>query len=172
MDLIIIPIDSSVVQVINTDMAYSGTYKVKNIKKYEGDYTKVKYRSLWERQVFRWLDAHPKVLGWSSEEYVVGYRCRTDNRLHKYYIDLFVRWDSTDGSNVPRKCTLIEIKPKKETLPPKSGNRKTKKYLREVFTYAKNQSKWEAARSFAEKRGMEFVVWNEDTIRGLGIKLL
>lgn len=153
-------------------MAYSGTYKVKNPKKYEGDYTKVKYRSLWERQVFRWLDAHPKVLGWSSEEYVVGYRCKTDNRLHKYYIDLFVRWDSTDGSSIPRRCTLIEIKPKKETLAPKSGNRKTKKYLREVFTYAKNISKWEAAQAFAEKRDMDFVIWTEVEIKALGIRLL
>jgi hypothetical protein len=146
-------------------MAYSGRYKVKNLKKYEGDFTKVKYRSLWERQVFRWLDDNKSVIGWSSEEVVVRYRCQTDNKLHRYFIDLFIRMK--DG-----KCYLIEIKPKKQTLPPKIPARKTKKYLREVLTYGKNQSKWEAATSYAKKRGMIFQVWTEDTIKGLGIKLL
>jgi hypothetical protein len=41
-----------------------------------------------------------------------------------------------------------------------------------VFTYAKNISKWEAAKSFADKRGMEFVIWDEHVIRSMGIRLL
>jgi hypothetical protein len=153
-------------------MAYSGTYKVKNKAKYEGNWANVKYRSLWERQCFRYLDNNPSVIGWSSEEYVVGYRCRTDNKLHKYYIDLFIRWESNDGSSAKRKCTLVEIKPNKETIAPKQGKRKTKKYLKEVFTYAKNISKWEAAKSFADKRGYDFEIWDEHVIRSMGIKLL
>ena len=153
-------------------MPYSGTYRVKNPQKYEGDVRKCKYRSLWERQVMRWLDHNPSVLGWSAEEVVVRYRCRTDGKMHRYYVDLFVRWANCDYPH--GKCTLIEIKPKKECLPPiqnKSG-RKSKRYIREVMTYAKNQSKWEAARAFATHNNMEFYVWNEDTIKGLGIKLL
>ena len=42
-------------------MAYSGRYRVKNPKKYEGDFNKVKYRSLWERQTFKWLDNNPGI---------------------------------------------------------------------------------------------------------------
>ena len=48
-------------------MAYSGRYRVKNPKKYEGDFKKVKYRSLWERQAFKWLDNNPDIIGWNSE---------------------------------------------------------------------------------------------------------
>ena len=40
------------------------------------------------------------------------------------------------------------------------------------MTYVKNQSKWEAAEQFAAKRNIEFQIWTEDTIKGLGIKLL
>ena len=146
-------------------MAYSGRYTVKNPKKYEGDFNKVKYRSLWERQAFKWLDNNLGVIGWSSEEVIVPYRCKTDGKVHRYFVDLFIR--TKNG-----KVFLIEIKPKKQTLPPKKPSRKTKRYLSEVMTYAKNQSKWEAATAYANKYGMTFEVWNEDTLRSFGIKIL
>ena len=146
-------------------MAYSGRYIVKNPKKYEGDFNKVKYRSLWERQAFKWLDNNLGVVGWSSEEVIVPYRCKTDGKVHRYFVDLFIR--TKNG-----KVFLIEIKPKKQTLPPKKPSRKTKRYLSEVMTYAKNQSKWEAATAYANKYGMTFEVWHEDTLRSFGIKIL
>lgn len=146
-------------------MAYSGRYKVKNLSKYEGNPSKVQYRSLWERQVMRWLDDNPSVIGWNSEEVVIGYKCKTDNRLHRYFVDMFIRMK--DG-----KCYLVEIKPKRQTVPPKQPQRKSKKYLKEVLTYGKNISKWEAAQAYAAKKGMIFQIWTEDTIKGLGIKLL
>lgn len=146
-------------------MPYSGRYRVKNLSKYEGNPSKVQYRSLWERQVMRWLDDNPSVIGWNSEEVVIGYKCKTDNRLHRYFVDMFIRMK--DG-----KCYLVEIKPKRQTVPPKQPQRKSKKYLKEVLTYGKNISKWEAAQAYAAKRGMIFQIWTEDTIKGLGIKLL
>ena len=146
-------------------MAYSGRYKPKNLKKYEGNVSSIKYRSLWERQVMRWLDSNPNVIGWNSEEVVVRYKCKTDGKMHRYFTDLFIRMK--DG-----KCFLIEIKPKNQTVPPKQGSRKTQKYIREVMTYAKNISKWEAATEYAYRNGMTFQIWDEDTIKGLGIKLL
>ena len=146
-------------------MAYSGRYKPKNIKKYEGDASNIKYRSLWERQAFRWCDNNPSVIGWNSEEVVVRYRCKTDGKMHRYFTDLFIRMK--DG-----KCFLVEIKPKKQTVAPKQGARKTKKYIKEVMTYAKNISKWEAATEFAHRNGMTFQVWDETTLKSLGIKLL
>ena len=145
-------------------MAYSGNYKVKKPKKYEGDFRKVKYRSLWERQTFKWLENNDAVIGWNSEEVVVPYRCKTDGKVHRYFVDLFVRMK--DG-----KVFLIEIKPKKQTQPPKE-RRRTKRYLTEVMTYAKNQSKWEAATAYANKYGMVFQIWHEDTLRSFGIKIL
>ena len=146
-------------------MAYKGKYKVKNTSKYKGDPTGVVFRSLWERQVFKWCDDTPSILKWSSEEIIVPYRCKTDNRVHRYYPDLYLEMDN--GNEY-----LIEIKPKKETKEPERPSRKTKKYLNEVMTYIKNQSKWETAQSYCEDRGWKFQVWTEDTIKGLGIKLL
>ena len=146
-------------------MAYSGRYKVKNLQKYVGNPAAVQYRSLWERQVMRWLDSNDNIACWNSEEVKIPYMCKTDNKMHRYFVDLYFK--TTDG-----KSYLIEIKPKSQTIPPKQPLRKSKKYLKEVMTYIKNQSKWEAAEQFAAKRNLEFQIWTEDTIKGLGIKLL
>jgi len=145
-------------------MAYSGRYTVKNPSKYDGDPTKVVFRSLWERQVFKWMDDNPNVIKWQSEETVIPYRCKTDNRIHRYFMD--IKMVTKD------KTFLIEIKPKCQTKAPKEPSRKTKKYITEVMTYVKNTSKWETAQSYAADRGWEFVIWTEDTFKSLGIKLL
>lgn len=144
---------------------YKGKYRVKNIKKYEGDPTKCIFRSLWERQAFRWLDEHPKVIKWSSEEVIVPYKCKTDGKMHRYYTDLKIKLD--DG-----KTYIIEIKPESQTKEPKVRSRKTKKYINEVLTYVKNQSKWEAAKEYCDNRGWVFQVWTETTLKSFGIKLL
>ena len=145
-------------------MAYKGKYTIKNTKKYLGDPTKVIYRSLWERQAFKWCESNPRVKKWNSEEIVVPYKCKTDNKLHRYYVDLLVELDNKD-------IILVEIKPKRETVPPK-GKRKTKRYIKEVTTYIKNTSKWEAATQYANHKGWKFQVWTEDTLTNVGIKLL
>jgi hypothetical protein len=144
---------------------YKGKYTPKNKDKYMGDASKVVYRSLWERQVFRWVDDNPNIIAWNSEDVVIPYICETDNRPHRYFIDLYIQ--TKDG----RKF-LIEIKPKKETMPPKKGARVTKRYINESLTYVKNQSKWKAAKEFALDNGCTFDIWTEDKIEALGIKLL
>jgi short-subunit dehydrogenase involved in D-alanine esterification of teichoic acids len=102
---------------------------------------------------------------WNSEEVVVPYKCKTDNKLHRYFVDLLIQMED-------KKTYLIEIKPKNQTTPPKTRTRKTKKYINEVTTYAKNISKWEAAQEFAEHKGWKFQVWTEETLKNLGIKIL
>jgi hypothetical protein len=67
---------------------------------------------------------------------------------------------------------LVEIKPKIQTKKPNKTRRKTKKYLKEVMTYAKNESKWLAANEYCKDRGWKFLVWTEDHLKELGIKLL
>ena len=144
---------------------YKGKFTPKNKDKYKGDHTKIVYRSLWERQAFRWCDSSPRVIAWSSEEVVVPYLYQVDNKMHRYYVDLLVKF--TDGSVV-----LVEIKPKKETMAPKVPKRKTKRYLEEVTTYIKNTNKWQAADAYAKKRGWKFEVWHEDTLKSMGIKII
>ena len=146
-------------------MTYKGRYKVKNYKKYKGDSTKVVYRSSWERAVFRYLDGNDDVLEWNSESYVIPYRCRTDNRMHRYFVDIYFKYKNG-------KRFLVEIKPKYQTVPPKKPKRQTKKYLSEVNTYLKNVSKWEAAKKWSEDRGYHFQVWHEDTLKQIGVKIL
>jgi hypothetical protein len=146
-------------------MAYKGKYKVKNRKKYVGDPDKVVYRSLWERQTFRWIESNSNIIEWNSEDVVIPYVCETDNKVHRYFIDIYFK--TKDG-----KKYLIEIKPKKETQPPKKPKRQTKRFISESLTYIKNQSKWKAAVEFAADNGATFQVWTEDTLKGLGIKLL
>ena len=146
-------------------MAYSGKFRPKNTKKYRGDPTKIFYRSLWERQAFRWLDDQEDILEWNSEEVVIPYRCKTDGRSHRYFMDLYIKFKTG-------QVYLVEIKPKKQTQPPKQPKRQTKRYLTEVMTYAKNTSKWDAAKDFCENRGWIFQVWTEDTLKKLGIRIL
>ena len=143
-------------------MAYKGRYKIKNPDKYLGNPTNVIFRSLWERNTFRWCENNPKVRAWSSEEIVVPYKCKVDNKLHRYFVDLYV--EMNNGQTI-----LVEIKPKKETLPPKQPKRKTKKFLNEVITFSKNQDKWEAADQYARHKGWMFQVWTEETLKNLGI---
>ena len=141
-------------------MAYSGRYQVKNPKKYKGDFTNVVYRSLWERNVFRWCDDNPKVKNWSSEEIVVPYYYEVDKKYHKYFVDLKIVMED--------KTLLVEIKPEKETVPP-TGQRRTKQYINESLTYVKNMNKWEAANEYAKDRGWEFQIWTEETLYSMKI---
>lgn len=140
-------------------------YRVKHPEKYIGDSRNVVYRSLWERNTFRWLDDNPNIVKFSSEEIVIPYLCGTDNKVHRYFVDVY--FETVNGDSF-----LIEIKPEKELYPPKKPKRKSKRYLTESLTYMKNQSKWEAAKRYAEERGWTFEVWTEKTLRTLGIKIL
>ena len=136
-------------------MAYSGRYKPKNPKKYKGDYTKVIYRSLWEKHAFKWCDTNANVIEWSSEEVVIPYLYEVDHKYHRYFMDLKIKMK--DG-----KVFLVEIKPDAQTHPP-TGQRRTKRYITESLTYVKNMNKWKAANEYAKDRGWHFVIWTEKT---------
>ena len=146
-------------------MSYQGRYTIKRPEKYAGDAKKVVFRSLWERQAFKWCENNPKVKMWNSEEVVVPYKSTVDKKLHRYFVDLLIQMED-------KSTYLVEIKPKKETSPPKKPKRKTKKYINEQLTFIKNQDKWEAAAEFAEHKGWKFQVWTEETLKNLGIKIL
>jgi len=146
-------------------MAYRGKFTPKHPEKYVGDVKNIVYRSLWERNTFRWIDTQSSIVHWNSEELVIPYVCETDNKVHRYYMDLW--FQTQDGKNY-----MIEIKPKGQTRPPKTPQRKTRRYIKESLTYVKNQSKWKAASEFALDRGWKFEVWTEDTLKALGIKII
>lgn len=143
-------------------MAYSGKYNVKNKQKYKGKVSEVFYRSFWELCAFKWCDNNSQIKEWSSEEVVIPYFYEVDKCIHRYFIDLYIKFK--DGT-----CKLIEIKPDSQTKPPKTPKRKTKRYINECFTYVKNQNKWDFAKEYAEERGWTFEIWTEVHLEKLGI---
>lgn len=143
-------------------MAYSGFYKVKKPIKYDGDHTKVVYRSHWEKAAFIWCERNANVVSWCSEEVVIPYLYEADKSYHRYFVDLKIKFD--DGS-----VFLIEIKPEKETTPPKVQGKRTKRYVEEALTYVKNQNKWQAAEQYCLSRGWRFEVWTEKVLQAKGI---
>jgi hypothetical protein len=146
-------------------MAYKGKWKPTNPEKYEGNPFKITYRSLWERKAFKWCDENPDILSWSSEEVVIPYILKTDGRRHKYYPDLKITYAGG-------KTIIVEIKPKRQTRPPKVKARKGPKYIKEVYAYGMNTSKWEYAKEYAKDRGWGFEIWTEDELKEKGIRII
>lgn len=138
-----------------------GLFRPKNPKKYIGDAENIVYRSGWEKRVMEYLDDHPHITRWASEEIIIPYISPVDNRPHRYYPDFYVEAVGRDGGV---KKMLLEVKPKAQALPPKPQSRKTKRYLSEVVTYGINQAKWHAAKDFCEDRGWEFKVITESEL--------
>ena len=127
-------------------------------EKYEGDPTSIIMRSSWETRFALWCDRNPAVVKWSSEETVIPYRCHTDNRLHRYFVDFRIKLKQTDGTI---KTYIVEIKPHAQTKPPEYPGKKTRRFITESMTFIKNQSKWKAAEEWCKDRGYEFKIITE-----------
>jgi hypothetical protein len=115
-----------------------GYYTPMYPKKYVGNINKIKYMSSWELRFFQFVDGNPYILQWSSEEISIPYIKPTTKKIHKYYPDIFLSYQTKSGEV---KWELIEIKPKIQTKVPK---RKSKN-LYEELTFAINTEKWKAA---------------------------
>ena len=139
-----------------------GRFKPKNPEKYMGDPTNIVFRSSWEHKYMKWLDHHSSIKSWQSEEFFIPYVSPIDGRRHRYFPDFFVVVENSNGG-VDK--LVVEIKPKKQSEPPKKQQRKTKRYIQEVMTYAVNQYKWDAARNYCEERGYKFIVLTEDELK-------
>ena len=135
-------------------MSYKGRYSPSYPRKYKGNPSNIIYRSLWERKFMVYCDLNENILEWGSEEIAIPYRSPIDNRVHRYFPDFYVKLKETTGKI---KKYIIEVKQK----------RQTKVYLREVYEYARNQAKWEAAVDYCKDRLYEFKVMTEDE---LGVK--
>ena len=107
----------------------------------------------------KFCDEHSSVLRWGSEIVVVPYRSPVDGKMHRYFVDFIVE---TLNSKNHKEVTLIEIKPKKQCKEPAKQDKKTKKYLTEVYRYSINKAKWDAATEWAENRGWKFKIFTED----------
>ena len=137
-------------------MSYKGWFKPKNPKKYNGDPNNIVYRSSWELRVMKYLDEHPSVIWWASEELPIPYKSPIDQRVHRYFPDFIARIKQSDKETT----IVLEVKPYKQTQKPVQ-KRKTKKFLQEAVAYAVNQEKWRAADLFCKEHGWKFKLITE-----------
>jgi len=138
-------------------------YRPENPRKYKGDYKNIICRSSWERKFCRWCDLNESILEWGSEEFFIPYRA-PDGKVRRYFPDFIMKVKETNGEV---KTYVIEVKPAKQTRPPKKKKRVTKSYIYECTTYAVNQAKWKAADEWCKDHKIEFKIITE---KELGIK--
>lgn len=137
-----------------------GIFIPQNKQKYKGrDYPR--YLSSWELKLFRFCDLNEDVLEWGSENIIIPYLSPIDNKVHNYIVDAVIKLKTNNGV----KKFLVEVKPYKQTLKPQTrttkNNKVPKSLLYEQLTYIKNIAKWNAAKEWAKKRDLEFIILTE-----------
>jgi hypothetical protein len=142
---------------------YSGKFVPRHPAKYKGNISNIVYRSGYELKFMNWCDLNDSVIEWGSEEIVIPYRSPLDNRVHRYFVDFFIKVRSKDSGH---KMYLIEVKPHRFTQEPKIPKRKTQRFINEVKQWGVNLAKWEAAKEFCDDRQWEFKIITE---RELGL---
>ena len=142
-------------------MAYKGRYNPVNPKKYKGNPQNIIYRSLWERKFMVYCDTNDKVLEWGSEEIIIPYISPWDGKVHRYFPDFYIKVKQSTGN---LKKFIIEVKPKKQTRPPKPVVRKTKRWINEVRTFGVNEAKWKHATKWCKDNDMEFKILTEEEL--------
>lgn len=133
-----------------------GNFRPKNPHKYKGDPTKIVYRSSWEFKCMVDFDNDSNVDWWKSEEQAILYFDKSRGHHGHYYPDFIVHYVASN------ETVMYEIKPAKETVPPVTTVKTSRKrLLKESLTYVKNICKWEAARKWCAQRGYKFVILTE-----------
>jgi len=106
-----------------------------------------------------YCDTNNKILEWGSEEIIIPYLSPWDGRVHRYFPDFYIKVKQSNGT---LKKFIIEVKPKKQTKPPKPVTRKTKRFINEVKTWGINEAKWKYATEWCNNNDMEFKILTED----------
>ena len=139
---------------------YKGRFIPDQPKKYKGNVRNIIYRSGWERRFMIYCDRNENVVEWGSEEVAIPYQSPLDGKIHRYYPDFYVKVKQPNHVIVKY---IVEIKPKKQTRPPrKNPKKKTKSWLWEVKEWGRNQAKWEAAKKYCDLNDLEFKILTED----------
>jgi hypothetical protein len=155
---------TGVLSTVRNSNYVQGRFTPKNIAKYSGDPSQIFFRSSWEYRLGVWLDSNQAVKSWTSEEIVIPYLSAVDGKVHRYFVDFAAVIQTKTGL----KKYLIEVKPYSQTIPPTvSKRKKPSTILKEQQTWLVNQSKWQAAKQYADKLGYEFIIITENE---LGLK--
>lgn len=141
----------------------SGLYSPTNTDKYIGDIHNIIYRSSWEYRFCTYCDTNDSIVKWSSEPMSIDYYNPLDKKNHKYNVDFYIKTLNVEGEI---QEWIIEIKPERQTQKPVYEGSMTlsklKSYNRNMKIWITNQSKFKAAKEWAEKRGFKFGVVDEN----------
>ena len=137
-------------------------YKPRNPKKYNGNINNIICRSSWETKFCGYCDLNENIIQWGSEEFFIPYRA-PDGKTRRYFPDFIIKVKENNGKV---KTYVIEVKPFKQTKPPRKRKKVTQSYLYECKTYAVNQAKWKAADEWCKDKRIEFKIITE---RELGL---
>ena len=118
----------------------------------------VEYKSSLELKAIRYCDANPQVKKFSLEPFAIPYIKPSDGKIHRYYVDLLIKF--VNGSTF-----IVEVKSSSETKPPRIPKQKTitseKNYRRALQTWHINSAKWKAAKEFADLKEIKFIFLTE-----------
>lgn len=138
-----------------------GLFILKHPEKYVGRKTPY-FRSSWEASVMTFFDTNPAIQQWASEAIHINYRNPFTNKSTIYVPDFFIKYVDKDGKE---HAEIIEVKPHKETA------MENAKSMRDKAAVVLNLAKWEAARHYCDRQGLQFrIVSERDLFSGGGVK--
>lgn len=107
------------------------------------------YRSGLELQFIQYCENCTTITKWGSEVLEIPYTSRLDGKQHNYYPDYVI--ENSAGT----RC-IVEVKPYNQTIKPSASDNR---WLKE--SWIKNLDKWNAAKEFADKHNMKFIIVTE-----------
>lgn len=107
------------------------------------------FRSGLELQFIEYCENSSNIIKWASEPIKIKYYNRLLKREQNYYPDYII--ESVDGTRY-----IVEIKPYDQTVKPSATDNR---WLKE--TWITNVDKWKAAKEFAERHNMKFIIITE-----------
>ena len=134
---------------------------MKSTRMNEG-FLEINFKSNLERIGLKYCDMNKYVKKYSLEPFPIKYCSPVDNKVHRYFVDLYIEFENNQKF-------LVEIKSSGETKEPKLPSKKTQKammnYQKALQTFAVNTAKWKSAEAFCKEKGMRFIILTENELK-------
>jgi len=136
------------------------------------------YRSGLELKIMTWMDNKKNIIKWGAECLEIPYQMthfeNGDSKVksHRYFPDFYYEMRLANGQ---LKQVVIEVKPMKEykmvidlsegKLVVPEGLKKLKNFEYDMKMAYKNKNKWETMINWCDKKGYEFIIVTEETLK-------
>lgn len=147
-------------KIINTNKFIKPLDEYMESTKFSDNNLYVQYKSKLERIAFHYADINPKIKYFSVEPFHIPYVKPIDNKVHRYFIDMYIEFVTGDKF-------LVEVKSSSETRQPEKPKNKKGilRYKEAVQTFLVNTAKWKSATEFAKTKGMKFIILTENELK-------